>query len=243
MGRTIQAEMAALGSKRLIAAVIMDVDGVILDSPHERAWREALVGLAAPESLTTAIYQTHVAGKPRLAGACAVLEQLDVPDLERHVEPYADRKQKLLSDLIADGSFSVFADAVRFILAVRSYGLRLAAASASKNANRMMAQIRVPSGQNLLDLFDINVCGRDVRRGKPDPDLFLLAASELNLPPQSCAVVEDAPAGILAAKAAGMAALGVARLDNQAALYSAGADRVVSTLDEMNMEALLRVLA
>jgi len=47
--------------------VIFDVDGVIVDSPHERAWREALQGFADPARLTTALYQAHVAGKPRLA--------------------------------------------------------------------------------------------------------------------------------------------------------------------------------
>ena len=65
---------------RTLAAVIFDVDGVLIDSPHERAWREALEGITDPARLTTEIYQAHVAGKPRLSGARAVLEQLGVPD-------------------------------------------------------------------------------------------------------------------------------------------------------------------
>ena len=227
----------------MITAVIMDVDGVILDSPHERAWRESLEGLTAPDRLTTTIYQTHVAGKPRLMGARAVLEQLGLPATDSHLAAYAGRKQERLSGLIAAGCFGVYPDAIRFLLAVRAEGFRLAAASASKNANRMMAQIKTPHGQCLLDLFDANLCGRDVRRGKPDPELFLLAAGELAVPPAGCIVVEDAPAGIIAAKSAGMAALGVARLGNQTQLVSAGADRVVSTLDEITMEALRQLLA
>jgi hypothetical protein len=59
-------------------AAIFDVDGVLVASPHERAWREALHGIAEPERFTTAVYQAYVAGKPRLAGARAVLEQLGV---------------------------------------------------------------------------------------------------------------------------------------------------------------------
>lgn len=52
-----------------LKAAIFDVDGVLLASPHERAWREALIGLADPARLTTALYQRVVAGKPRLSGA------------------------------------------------------------------------------------------------------------------------------------------------------------------------------
>ena len=65
---------------RTLAAVIFDVDGVILASPHEHAWREALRGIADPARFTTEFYQTHVAGKPRLSGARAALEHLEISD-------------------------------------------------------------------------------------------------------------------------------------------------------------------
>ena len=63
---------------RLLAA-IFDVDGVLVASPHERAWRESLVGYADPARFTTKFYQSVVAGKPRLDGARATLEGLGVP--------------------------------------------------------------------------------------------------------------------------------------------------------------------
>ena len=63
-----------------LTAAIFDVDGVLLASPHERAWREALQGFADPDHFTTTMYQAHVAGKPRLSGALAALEALGVPD-------------------------------------------------------------------------------------------------------------------------------------------------------------------
>ena len=66
-------------SPRTLAAVIFDVDGVILASPHEHAWREALRGIADPARFTTEFYQTHVAGKPRFSGARAALEHLAIP--------------------------------------------------------------------------------------------------------------------------------------------------------------------
>ena len=166
---------------RALTAAIFDVDGVLLASPHEQAWCEALIGIAEPARFTTAMYQAHVAGKPRLSGARAALEALGVPDAERKAVAYAERKQKRLDELIHAGSVAAFPDALRFVQAVGALGWPMAAASSSKNANAMMRQIRLGSGQNLLDIFKVNVCGRDLRQGKPNPEIFLLAAAELRI--------------------------------------------------------------
>ncbi len=222
----------------LLAAVIFDVDGVLLASPHERAWREALTGLADPARLTTAMYQAQVAGKPRLDGARAALEALGVPDADRQAPAYAARKQARLLDLIGAGVVSAFPDALRFVSAVKALGWPMAVASSSKNANAMMHPVRLADGGGLLDAFGVNVCGRDLRHGKPDPELFLLAARELGMAPARCLVIEDAPAGVQAARAGGMAALGVARLGDTATLEAAGADLVVTSLDDVGPDGL-----
>jgi beta-phosphoglucomutase-like phosphatase (HAD superfamily) len=88
-------------------------------------------------------------------------------------------------------------------------------------------------------MFDANVCGRDFPRGKPDPEIFLTAAAELGLAPNGCVVIEDAQAGVQAAKAGGMAAVGVARLNDELLLRSAGADWVVTSLDDLPVAELL----
>jgi len=227
------------GPSPALRAGIFDVDGVLLASPHEQAWREALQGFAEPDRFTTALYQAHVAGKPRLSGARAALEALGVPDAERQAAAYAEHKQERLEGLIAAGSVEAYADALRFVQAVGALGWPMAAASSSKNANRMMQPIRLASGQGLLDAFSANVCGRDLRRGKPDPEIFLLAAVELGMLPEHCFVVEDAPAGIEAARAGGMAALGIARLGDAALLQAAGADLVVTSLDDVAVDRLV----
>jgi len=227
------------GSSPVLRAGIFDVDGVLLASPHERAWRDALQGFAEPDRFTTALYQAHVAGKPRLSGARAALEALGVPDAERQAAAYAERKQERLEGLIAAGSVEAYADALRFVQAVGALGWPMAAASSSKNANRMMQPIRLASGQGLLDAFSANVCDRDLRRGKPDPEIFLLAAAELGMAPEYCFVVEDAPAGIEAARVGGMAALGIARLGDAALLQAAGADLVVTNLDDVAVDRLV----
>ena len=221
-----------------LQAAIFDVDGVLLASPHEHAWREALRGITDPNLFTTAIYQAHVAGKPRLIGARAALEALGVPDGGGLAVSYAARKQKWLEYLIQSGDVEAFPDALRLVQTVLSLGWPMAVASSSKNANDMMRSVRLQSGQSMLEVFDVNVCGRDLPRGKPDPAIFLLAAKELRIGPEYCFVIEDAPAGIEAARAGGITALGVARHDDAALLRTAGADLVVTSLDEVAVEEL-----
>lgn len=221
-----------------LCAAIFDVDGVLVNSPHERAWREALTGFADPLGFTTAFYQANVAGKRRLEGARAALERLGGPQAAARTAEYAAKKQALIDRLIEEGSFEVFPDALRFSAALKAAGLRLALASSSKNAAAMLARLRLPDGRTLLSLFDADLSGRDVPKGKPDPALFLLAAEAVGTPPAQCVVVEDAPAGITAARAAGMASLGIARLGDEALLREAGADLVVTSLDQVEIAAL-----
>ncbi len=223
----------------MLTAAIFDVDGVLLASPHERAWREALAGFADPDRFTTAFYQANVAGRPRLGGALATLRALGVPDAANRAAAYADRKQRRLEELIGGGHVAAYPDALRLVGALRQSRWPMAAASSSRNANAMMRSITLDPGTSLFDVFAVNVCGRDLPCGKPDPAIFLLAAAELGHDPARCLVVEDAPAGITAARAGGMCALGVARQHDAAGLLAADADLVVTSLDQVSAKALL----
>jgi beta-phosphoglucomutase-like phosphatase (HAD superfamily) len=244
---------------------IFDVDGVLVDSPHEQAWREALRQLMenewsgirprtsyAPEKFTPEIYQRFMSGKPRYAGAQAVLEHFGVPDAEQRAQEYGDRKQAMIVKLIEAGQFHAYPDALRFVLAVKDAGIRIAAASSSKNANAFLERIRldefvekeglsydfVRPGYTLLDILDANVSGRNFKQGKPHPEIFLTAAEELGTSPEKSFVIEDAANGVQAAKAGNMAALGLARADDEELLEKAGADLVVTTLDDVSLDAL-----
>src|SRR5208283_4907711 len=228
-----------MATRRTLQAVIFDVDGVLLASPHEQAWRAALEGLTDPARFTTAFYQAHVAGKPRMDGALAALQGLGVPDATARAQDYAVRKQGILERMIAAGDFPAFPDALRLAQALHARGMKLAAASSSKNAAAMMRLTRLDDGTSLADLLDADLSGHDVAHGKPAPDLFLAAAATLGIPPAACLVVEDSPAGILAGRAGGMATLGIARLDDAALLEAAHADLVVTDLDQVDIDALL----
>ena len=244
---------------------IFDVDGVLVDSPHERAWRDSLRELMetrwgdirsqttySPKRFTPRVYQNVMSGKPRIEGARAALEYFQVPDAGARVEAYAERKQRMVVKLIEAGEFMAFPDALRFVLALRHLGLRIAVASSSRNAGLMLGQIRLDEfaedqgldydflrpAMRLPDLFAADVSGRNFAHGKPDPEIFETAREELGLPPRECFVVEDAAAGVEAARAGGMAALGVARADDVELLTAANADLVVTTLDDVALDRL-----
>ncbi|MGZ4287672.1 MAG: HAD family hydrolase [Solirubrobacteraceae bacterium] len=245
---------------------IFDIDGVLVDSPHELAWRETLRELMetswaqlrlrttwAPERFTSHVYQEVVAGKPRFNGARAALEYFGLPDNEDLVEEYAERKQAMVVGLIEAGQFTAFPDALRLLLDVRAAGIPMAAASSSKNTGLMLSRVRLDTfaseqqlefdfirpGQTLLDVIDVDISGRSFKQGKPHPEIFLTASRELGVPPEGCFVVEDAVSGITAAKAGGMTALGIARADDSQLLSEAGADLVVTTLDDVERKPLL----
>jgi beta-phosphoglucomutase len=246
-------------------AAIFDVDGVLVDSPHEAAWRDSLQEMMegpwadirdqtswAPDAFTSRVYQEVLSGKPRMAGAMGALEHFGVPDPESRVEAYADRKQEMVVELIEAGKFSAYPDALRFVIAVKEAGMKIAAASSSKNAGLFLRKIRLDSfaaeegvspewmtdGLTLLDAFDVDISGREFAKGKPHPEIFLTAAQELGVDPPHAFVIEDAESGIQAAKAGEFAGLGVARHDDEALLAGANADIVVTSLDEISLEGL-----
>jgi beta-phosphoglucomutase len=195
-----------------------------------------------------------MSGKPRRAGALAALQYFDVPDAESRADVYGAHKQDILVKLIEGGDFRAYPDALRFVLACKDAGLRIAAASSSKNAGLFLRQIRLDTFAEqeglsydfltprltLLDAFDVDISGRDFAHGKPHPEIFLTAADELGYAPAQVFVVEDAVSGIQAAKAGGMAAVGVSRADDFDALAAQGADIVVRSLDEIDVDALRR---
>ena len=244
---------------------IFDVDGVLVDSPHEMSWREGLRELMegewsdirgqtswSPEAFTPQVYQREMSGKPRFKGAQAALEYFNVPDVERRTKEYGDRKQEMIVELIEAKQFEEYPDALRFVLALKQAGILIAAASSSKNAGAFLRLVRLDEfaekegldydflrpGYTLLDILDGDVSGRDFEQGKPHPEIFLTAAEELGLPTEECFVVEDAANGIQAAKAGEMAALGIARVGDEEALAEAGADLVVTSLDDVSLDAL-----
>lgn len=233
---------------------IFDVDGVLVDSPHEQAWRQSLQELMegpwsdirgqttwSPEGFTAELYHQRMSGKPRKAGATAALEYFGVPDLDRRVAEYGEHKQDMIIRLISDGKFSAYDDAVRFVIAVKSAGIPIAAASSSKNAKLFLERVDLGNyggSGNLHEAFDVDVSGRDFAQGKPHPEIFLTASEELGVDPHDAFVCEDATNGIEAARAGEFGAVGVSRADDVDDLKAEGADIVVTDMGDIDVGAL-----
>lgn len=144
------------------------------ESLREAGWRDIRDQTTwSPDAFMPHVYQQYVSGKPRMASALAALDYFHVPDAEKRVAEYAQRKQEMVVRLIEAGDFTAYPDALRFVIATKDAGMRVADASSSKNAGLFLRKIRLDtfaaehgissptltSGQTLLDYFDVDVSG------------------------------------------------------------------------------------
>jgi HAD superfamily hydrolase (TIGR01509 family) len=212
-----------------LRGVIFDMDGVLVDS-------EPFICEAAMRMFETTYGQVVKredfapfvgAGEDRFIGGVAAKYgvTLSMPrDKFRTYEIYLD---------IIRGKLDPLPGAVAFVQLVKSRGLKSAVATSAD---------RVKMEGNLREIklspadFDAIVTGDDVARKKPDPEIFLLAAARLNCPPAECLVIEDAPNGIAAAKAAGCRCLGLTSSFAEPTLHDAGADYVAANLSNVPPE-------
>src|SRR6266849_1761806 len=124
---------------------------------------------------------------------------------------------------------------------LRQAGFKQAIGSSAPRANLdLILQLT-----KLAPFFDALVSMEDTQRGKPDPQVFLVAAQRLKISPSHCVVIEDAVAGVQAAKAGGMKCIAVDFVGHhgQAALRSAGADLVVKNLEEVTVDSVRQLFA
>ncbi len=243
---------------------IWDIDGVVLDSPHEESWRLTLVREPwNTGGLSSDFYFHNVASRPRQEGAHAILELLGVyerlgarceEDRRGLRDRYAREKDALLKDLIAKGEFTVFSDAVTLLLRASGAGILQAAASASKNARTMLSRVTrsrvrreiggdlgaMSEEDTLYSLFDFDACGVDVG-GKVEILKYAARGLEGLSDPglDGFLVFEDAASGLTAARSLGYHAVGVLRLGNRETLEKAGADVVTDDLATLEIDDLL----
>lgn len=184
-----------------IQGFIFDLDGVLTDTAeyHYRAWKrladeegipfsrednEALRGISRRESLLLMLK-----GRPLS---------------EEQMQAWMERKNNYYREMLAQMTPSdILPGSKEFLAELRAAGIKIALASASKNARDVLTYLQ------LHDEIDVLCDGNSVEKAKPAPDLFLFAARQLGLPPEACVVVEDAEAGVEAALAAGMRCIGL----------------------------------
>jgi len=212
----------------MLAGVIFDFDGVIVDSHplHIEAWKELL----------------HAKGKAVSdAELSFVREGAKREEILRHflgeltpeqAESYGAQKDQLFRAGV--NQLELVPGFAGFLIQLEAVGLQSAVAT-SGNRPRVEHALETFS---LRNRFRAVVTGNDVSRGKPDPALFLLAAQALEVDPAHIVVFEDAVAGILAAKAAGMKCVGIAANGRESLLKQAGADFVMKDFRDVTVNDL-----
>lgn len=179
---------------------IFDMDGVLVDSagPHLASWQR--MAREHGRELTEEDFR-RTFGRQNRDIIPLALGITDAAEVQR----LSDRKEELYRELIR-GRVPAMDGAVELVRSLHAAGFKLAIGSSGPPENVEA----VLDGMGLADLFHARATSREVHRGKPDPQVFTVAAGMLGLPPGDCAVVEDAPAGIEAALAAGAAAIALA---------------------------------
>ena len=236
--RPISAGMLGLDSGT--KACIFDLDGVLTDSGilHAVAWAEALDPVLASLTHTTpwalapfdpeTDYVLYFDGRTRLDGIRMFLEGrgLHLPDAT--VRDIARRKGELLEGRLAHRGIAALADARRFLQAAGYAHLGRAVVSASTTTQPMLEVAQ------LVQLVDVRVDAGTIRaehlHPRPSPDLLLAACAELGVAPSEAVSLTHSGAGIVACRAAGMPAIGIASGEEAERLRDYGAEQVVPSL-------------
>lgn len=211
----------------MLAAVLWDLDGTLVDSEelHWQAWRETMAAEGVPitwEQFKATFGQRNDSFVPLWLGEGATPER---------VARIGDAKEACYRRLVRERGLAPAPGAREWVERLRKEGWRQAIASSAPRENVLV----MLEALGLAGAFQAIVAAEDVTAGKPDPQVFLLAAERLGVPPSRCIVVEDAPAGIEAARRAGMRSIFVRGGDTPA-------DLVVNTLAELPEDAFRRLL-
>lgn len=185
-------------------AYIFDLDGVIVDTAkyHFLAWKK--IGEEELNFSLTLELNEQLKGVSREDSFRKILTWAGVSLSEEKFTELATRKNEEYLQFISQITENEILTGVKdFIIQARSEGKKIALASASKNARFILEKLKITS------FFDVIVDGNDVKRAKPDPEIFLISAEKLGVSPLECVVFEDSEAGIEAAKTAKMKAIGI----------------------------------
>lgn len=209
-------------------AVIFDVDGVLIDSywPHFQSWQRIAGhwGIDYSES-------AFAVGFGRTSREI-IAEDWGLSDLSPEViSRIDDEKEAAYREIVAD-DFPAMPGASDLIRQLYDSGIAVAVGSSGPPDNVALAIEQL----EIAPYLSAKVTGRDVTHGKPDPQIFLLAAERLGTEPELCVVVEDAPAGVEAAHRAGMACVGFPST-GRTPQDVAAAELVISSLTELSPEA------
>ncbi len=215
----------------MIKAVLFDLDGVLVstDEYHYRSW----VKLSADEGFDffDEEFNHRFRGVARMECIEIITRASGRNYTPEQKQELAARKNRYFVDSLQTVTpEALLPGALRALQELKKRGIKIAVASNSRNAKTIIQRVRIEP------YLDAVVDGHEIENSKPDPEVFLLAAKNVGVPPSHCIVVEDAVTGIEAARRAGMKALGIgtkSRLPN--------ADIVVADLSAISIDELLNL--
>jgi len=211
---------------RPVSHAIYDLDGVLLDTePLYTRVTQEIVGRYG-KTFDWSIKQ-HMIGRPSIESARYLVSALELPiQPEEYLELRRDRLNALFLTTPAKPG------AERFSRAVEARGVRQAIATSSERA---VFEYKRTSHERWFSVFSAVVTGDDPRvgEGKPAPDIFLIAAGDIRADPGECVVFEDSPAGVEAARAAGMQVVALPDPELERERFS-GADLIVDSFDDLD---------
>jgi len=214
-----------------LKGAIFDLDGVIVNTVplHFKAWKRMFEEYG--HSFTFDDYKAKVDGIPRTDGARAILTELSAEELEKAA---AKKQEYFLEYLEKEEIIEVYKGTLDLIKELRGHKVKIAVISSSKNCPRILKKA------DMYKFIDVEINGNDITKGKPDPQIFLMAQEKLGLEVSECVVFEDAVLGVKAAKRGGFKTVGVDRHQDPERLHEA--DLVVNDLGELNYHKLTSLL-
>ena len=210
-----------------MTACIFDLDGVIVDTAkyHFLAWKRLAMELGVALTLED---NEKLKGVGRLESLNIILSMGQIELSNEEKEQLAQKKNSWFVEYIqAMKEEEIFPGAKNLFQELRIQQIKVGLASSSKNAKTVLKLL------NIENEFEVVVDGNMISQSKPDPEIFLKAAALLKVSPEECIVVEDAEAGVEAAKSAGMKCVGIGK-----AQQLGKADAVVERIDKLNYELL-----
>jgi len=210
-----------------LKACIFDLDGVIVDTAkyHFLAWRKLAAELGI---ILTEEDNERLKGVGRIESLEIILSLGNLTLPKEEMIRLADRKNAWFVEYIdAMQSNEIFHGAKEIFQDLRKHNIKIALASSSKNAQTVLKKLEI------ADAFDSIVDGTMITESKPDPEIFLMSAKNLDISPADCIVIEDAEAGVVAAKRAGMKCVGIGKPEQLSK-----ADALVTHIGQLTYELL-----
>lgn len=213
----------------MIKAVIFDMNGVIIDDEpvHEKAFR--LVCKEFSVELTSEIYEELCFGRTDVEGFDNIIKIFNLRNILP--EELVEKKAELYFQFI-EGNAKSYRGVLDLIKLLKGK-IKLAVASNSRE-DEVDATLK---NFGIKDFFDVVITGSDIKKGKPDPESYLLATKKLNERPEDCLAIEDSPAGVASAKAAGLKCAAITTTHKLEALKNA--DLVINDFSEIDIEFLV----